>query len=117
MIQNAFEHFTTREFLFECTKAQNTIPKMTPEDQKEFDFDLITLRWDQFMYNFCYGIITHLLKREEIFEGFEPRNFLLEYRKNIPYRDLSWAKERYQGQSKQIEKSELAKKILDSYRV
>ena len=94
IIEDSFRFFLTNQFLFDCHKSQQLYHALSESDRAQFGFDLSVLDWRQYHFNFVYGIITHLLKREVILEGYDPRNYVLEYRK-YPFRDLRWSIKRY----------------------
>ncbi|KAM7293388.1 fatty acyl-CoA reductase 1 [Ixodes scapularis] len=59
-----FEYFTTTEWYFHNDNVRALYSEMSPKDKEEFNFDVKTLDWKEYLFNYCMGIRKYLLKEE-----------------------------------------------------
>ncbi|CAN8002803.1 unnamed protein product [Ixodes pacificus] len=59
-----FEYFTTTEWYFHNDNVRALYNEMSPKDKEEFNFDVKTLDWKEYLFNYCMGIRKYLLKEE-----------------------------------------------------
>nr|CAD7259155.1 unnamed protein product [Timema shepardi] len=55
-------YFCTRNWDFSDDNVQKLWKNLGPEDKKLFDFDISSLDWNQYIYNYVRGCRVHLLK-------------------------------------------------------
>ncbi|EFO89929.1 hypothetical protein GCK72_023845 [Caenorhabditis remanei] len=54
--------FTTRGWSFNANGMPALYERMTPEDQKEYNFDVRQVDWDSYLFDYVMGIKKYLLK-------------------------------------------------------
>ncbi|PIC16340.1 hypothetical protein B9Z55_022980 [Caenorhabditis nigoni] len=54
--------FTTRGWSFNANGMPELYDRMTPEDQKEYNFDVRQVNWDSYLFDYVMGIKKFLLK-------------------------------------------------------
>ncbi|XP_015586810.1 fatty acyl-CoA reductase wat [Cephus cinctus] len=55
-------YFTTKEWKFTNNRVKAMIEKLTPEDQKNFYFDIKKIVWDTYFQTYMQGIRVYLIK-------------------------------------------------------
>ena len=55
------EFFSTHEWDFDDTNTQKLFEILHPDDKKEFNFDVRTIDWPEYVHNYCLGIRQFLL--------------------------------------------------------
>lgn len=55
-------YFTTRNWTFKNDNVQNLWLSLSPQDKMIFPFDMSSLDWDKFFYNYVRGIREYVLK-------------------------------------------------------
>lgn len=56
--------FTTRGWTFNAKGMPELFSRMTPEDQKEFNFDVSQIHWDSYLFDYVMGIKKFILKED-----------------------------------------------------
>jgi len=56
------EYFTSREWKWSNNNVLALNDKLTPEDRKEFDFDVRNIDWTRYLDNYCLGTKKYALK-------------------------------------------------------
>jgi alcohol-forming fatty acyl-CoA reductase len=60
----SLKYFTTREWIFHCDNMRRLWQAMSPQDRKEFNFDISKIDWNQYMTNYCQGIKQFALNED-----------------------------------------------------
>lgn len=55
-------YFLTREWIFNNENTQKLWKRLTEEDKRLFEFDMNAFTWNDFLYTYCKGGRTYLLK-------------------------------------------------------
>lgn len=63
-IGDAFEYFTSNQWIFENARATQLFRSLSPEDRKIFNYDVHRVQWEPYIMNFAYGIKRFILKEE-----------------------------------------------------
>jgi len=58
------EYFTSREWHWTNDNLVELIDKLSPHDQKEFDFDVRNIDWQLYLDNYCLGTKRYALKED-----------------------------------------------------
>ncbi|XP_042907021.1 putative fatty acyl-CoA reductase CG5065 [Parasteatoda tepidariorum] len=58
------EYFTTHEWTFNSSNVSNLLEKLSPQDKKEFNFDIESLHWPTYIEEYILGIRQFLLKED-----------------------------------------------------
>nr|CAD7434651.1 unnamed protein product [Timema monikensis] len=61
-LSGVLTYFCTRNWDFSDDNVQTLWKNLGPEDKKLFDFDISSLDWNQYIYNYVRGCRVHLLK-------------------------------------------------------
>nr|CAD7396383.1 unnamed protein product [Timema poppensis] len=61
-LSGVLTYFCTRNWDFSDDNVQKLWKNLGPEDKKLFDFDISSLDWNQYIYNYVRGCRVHLLK-------------------------------------------------------
>lgn len=59
-----FEYFTTSEWYFHNDNVRNLYSEMNSKDKEEFNFDVTSLDWKDYLRVYCLGIRKYLLKED-----------------------------------------------------
>nr|XP_012144977.1 PREDICTED: putative fatty acyl-CoA reductase CG8306 isoform X3 [Megachile rotundata] len=62
---SSLHYFLCNTWIVEVGNTQNILIHMNKADYEEFPFDLGKIEWDKFMYDFCLGMKTHLMKESK----------------------------------------------------
>lgn len=60
----SLDFFTSNEWVFSNENLYKLLGKMTPEDQKTFNFDPKKIDWSEYMEHYCLGTKQFVLKEE-----------------------------------------------------
>lgn len=60
----ALGYFTTHQWKFETQGMMSMYNRLSDEDKKEFNFDVSTLDWRQFLFRYAIGARDYLLKED-----------------------------------------------------
>ena len=63
-IGELFKVFTCTEWIFDNALAQRVLKHLSEAEKREFNFDVSTVQWKQFVQNHAYGIKKYILKEE-----------------------------------------------------
>jgi hypothetical protein len=63
-IGKIFYHFTKGEWIFDNSSSLKVAKTMTEEERKEFNFDVMRIKWKMYVMNHAYGIKKFILKEE-----------------------------------------------------
>uniref|UniRef100_A0A1I8PZX0 Fatty acyl-CoA reductase n=2 Tax=Stomoxys calcitrans TaxID=35570 RepID=A0A1I8PZX0_STOCA len=63
-LASVLRHFIVNEFIFGTTNTKNLWQKMSIDDQKLYNFDMIPLDWDTFFSNMAAGLRKYIAKED-----------------------------------------------------
>ncbi|CAH0699599.1 unnamed protein product [Spodoptera exigua] len=71
-------YFATREWKFDNTNTQQLFKELCDADKYMFDFDMSSLEWNEYFYNYIRGVRVYLLKDpvETVPQGLKKHNRL-----------------------------------------
>ncbi|XP_073965485.1 putative fatty acyl-CoA reductase CG5065 isoform X1 [Choristoneura fumiferana] len=64
-MNGALEFFSTREWQFETGRVRALRRRLSPADQRTYNLDVNTIRWDEHYKNFVKGIRKYLLRERD----------------------------------------------------
>ncbi|XP_064480324.1 putative fatty acyl-CoA reductase CG5065 isoform X1 [Ornithodoros turicata] len=64
LLLEALSYFTTHEWKFDTQHMMSMYDELSPEDKKEFNFDVQSLEWKPFFLNYAVGARDILLKED-----------------------------------------------------
>lgn len=59
------EYFSTREWKFHSNNSRILMEKMSPEDRENFNFDISSLDWEEYLKNYVVGTRRYLFKEDD----------------------------------------------------
>ncbi|XP_028968988.1 putative fatty acyl-CoA reductase CG5065 [Galendromus occidentalis] len=76
-MQTALSFFTTHEWTFRTEKLEELSEFLDENDRREFDIDVSSLIWDDFLVHYVRGLRDHVLKEEHKGESTRIRTLYL----------------------------------------
>ena len=65
-LQSLFHHFINTDWIYESPQADRVIAAMSPQEQKEFNFDPATIDWDRCLHDYTFGIQRYFFKEDRM---------------------------------------------------
>ena len=65
-LQSIFHHFINTNWNYESPQADTIIQAMSVAEQREFNFDPASIKWERCLNDYCFGIQRYYFKEDRL---------------------------------------------------
>jgi thioester reductase-like protein/1-acyl-sn-glycerol-3-phosphate acyltransferase len=89
-IADNFNYFVNNEWIFDTKHTYEVWNRMSPDDQRDFNFDMKQIDWEEYLLSFLYGMKVFILKEHDVAYPLLDRSLPLALRRDLAG-DMAWA--------------------------
>jgi len=89
-IADNFNYFVNNEWIFDTKHTYEIWNRMSPQDQRDFNFDMKQIDWEEYLLSFLYGMKVFILRETNVPYPLLDRSLPLSLRRDVGG-DFAWA--------------------------